>query len=126
MRASSSSISFGCTHERVPKRAAKRKSPNSWPKPRGAPWTGATTDATKWACSWRWRLFLAIASMRILRFLGLRPNERFSAILNSSLRIGRVYDSALDYLGVTAGDECEHLVRAMLRIRSYDLADIPI
>jgi hypothetical protein len=47
------------------------------------------------------------------------------AIRNPALRMARVYDSALDYLSATAGEDCGHLVRAMLRIRSYDLANVP-
>ncbi len=40
-------------------------------------------------------------------------------------RRGVFDDTALEYLGATAGEECEHLVRAMLRVRSYDLAKVP-
>ena len=41
------------------------------------------------------------------------------------LRPAIVFDSAIDYLGETAGEKCEYIVRAMLRLRSYDLASAP-
>ena len=41
------------------------------------------------------------------------------------LRPEIVFDSAIDYLGETAGEKCEYIVRAMLRLRSYDLASAP-
>ena len=49
-----------------------------------------------------------------------RPSET-----DSATRIGEVYQIALEYLGATAGEECEHVVRAMLRIRSFDLDNAP-
>lgn len=42
-----------------------------------------------------------------------------------ALRPECVFDSAIDYLSETAGQKCEHLVRAMLRLRSYDLSTAP-
>jgi hypothetical protein len=42
-----------------------------------------------------------------------------------ALRPEIVFDSAIDYLGETAGEKCEYIVRAMLRLRSYDLASAP-
>jgi hypothetical protein len=47
------------------------------------------------------------------------------SIQNPGIRIEGVYDSALDYLGATAGEECGYVVRAMLRIRRYDWANVP-
>ncbi len=43
-------------------------------------------------------------------------------------RIGRiqdVYETALNYMGKTAGDNNQYLVRALLRIRSYDRHSLP-
>ena len=42
-----------------------------------------------------------------------------------TLRPESVFDSAIDYLSATAGGKCEHLVRAMLRLRSYDMESAP-
>lgn len=42
-----------------------------------------------------------------------------------ALRPECVFDYAIDYLGETAGENCGYLVRAMLRLRSYDLASAP-
>lgn len=44
---------------------------------------------------------------------------------NPTLRIDFVYDAAIDYLTATAGEDCEHVVRALLRIRAYDFASAP-
>ena len=40
-------------------------------------------------------------------------------------RIATVYDRALEYLGEIAGEDGELIVRAMLRIRGFDLAGVP-
>ena len=47
------------------------------------------------------------------------------SIRNLDLRIHLVYDRALQYLEYTAGEDCEHVVRAMIRLRDWDLATAP-
>lgn len=44
------------------------------------------------------------------------------AIRNPALRMNAVYDRMLDYLGATAGERCELVVRAMIRLRDWDMA----
>jgi hypothetical protein len=46
-------------------------------------------------------------------------------IRNPSLRINAIYDRMLEYLGETAGDHCEFVVRAMIRLRDWDIATAP-
>jgi hypothetical protein len=41
------------------------------------------------------------------------------------LRPALAFDAALEYLGATAGVNCEYLVRAMIRLRSYELESAP-
>jgi hypothetical protein len=41
------------------------------------------------------------------------------------LRPALVFDSAIEYLRATAGANCHYLVRAMIRLRSYDLESAP-
>ena len=38
-------------------------------------------------------------------------------------RLRAIYDQAIDYLGETAGDDSEHVVRAMLRVRAHELEE---
>jgi hypothetical protein len=40
-------------------------------------------------------------------------------------RINEAFDEALFYLGATAGEDAEHVVRAMVRIRDSDFASVP-
>jgi len=40
-------------------------------------------------------------------------------------RILRLYTTAVDYLRATAGDGCRHLVRALVRIKGFDLRSVP-
>ncbi len=44
---------------------------------------------------------------------------------NSRQRIEALYDAAVDYLSATAGESCEYVVRALLRIRDFDPQDAP-
>lgn len=46
-------------------------------------------------------------------------------IRNPSLRINAIYDRMLEYLGETAGDRCELVVRAMIRLRDWDISTAP-
>jgi hypothetical protein len=46
-------------------------------------------------------------------------------IRNPSLRINAIYDHMLEYLGKTAGDRCEFVVRAMIRLRDWDISTAP-
>lgn len=43
-------------------------------------------------------------------------------VRNPELRINMVYEAAVEYLTATAGEDCEFVVRAMLRIRAHDFA----
>jgi hypothetical protein len=36
-------------------------------------------------------------------------------------RIDKVFRTAVDYLGQTAGPDCEYLVRALIRLRKHDV-----
>lgn len=40
-------------------------------------------------------------------------------------RILRLYAAAVDFLRATAGDGCRHLVRALVRIKGFDLGAVP-
>lgn len=42
------------------------------------------------------------------------------SIPNPTLRIEELYKTAVNYLGATAGEDCELIVRAMLRLRAFD------
>jgi hypothetical protein len=46
-------------------------------------------------------------------------------IRNPTLRIDAVFHEAVDHLKATAGQDCEFVVRALLRIRSYDFGTAP-
>jgi hypothetical protein len=43
----------------------------------------------------------------------------------SSDRIDRLFGQSLEYLGTTAGEDAEFVVRAMLRLRAFDFASVP-
>ena len=45
--------------------------------------------------------------------------------LSPSDRVGYLFRTAIDYLGATAGEESEFIVRAMLRTRAWDPASAP-
>lgn len=47
-------------------------------------------------------------------------------IPDATFRIHNLYDETLDYLGATAGEESEHIVRAMIRIRDFNLSLAPV
>ncbi|MCY2987100.1 MAG: hypothetical protein NTY19_04430 [Planctomycetota bacterium] len=47
------------------------------------------------------------------------------AIADPTLRLDNLFKETLDYLGATAGEHAEWIVRAMLRIRAFDLATVP-
>jgi hypothetical protein len=47
------------------------------------------------------------------------------AFPDTSSRIRQLYDYATDYLGDTAGENCSHLVRALIRIQQWSPADAP-
>lgn len=47
------------------------------------------------------------------------------SIPNPSLRINAVYDQMLEYLQATAGQKCGLVVRAMIRLRDWDLSTAP-
>jgi hypothetical protein len=48
-------------------------------------------------------------------------NEKFPLATRPEI----VFDSTIEYLGETAGEKCENVVRAMLRLRNYDLVSAP-
>ncbi|SPE42730.1 conserved hypothetical protein [Candidatus Sulfopaludibacter sp. SbA3] len=50
---------------------------------------------------------------------------RNPAIRNLALRINAVYDRMLEYLEETAGQRCELVVRAMIRLRDWDISTSP-
>ena len=44
---------------------------------------------------------------------------------NKTIRIETIYNAAVAYLTATAGEDCEYVVRALLRIRKYNLDQAP-
>jgi hypothetical protein len=46
-------------------------------------------------------------------------------IADPTMRLNNVFQETLDYLATTAGEQCERIVRAMLRIRAFDLNNVP-
>jgi hypothetical protein len=54
-----------------------------------------------------------------------RDQIRDQGVFRPYDRIRRVFQSALDYLGETSGDNNGNLVRALIRIRDYNLAAAP-
>jgi hypothetical protein len=58
-----------------------------------------------------------------LPWAGAAVDDR--ALLDLTERVEALYDLTLDYLGAVAGEKGERVVRALLRIRRYDLSSAP-
>ncbi len=50
---------------------------------------------------------------------------RDAGVRNLALRMNGLYDRMLEYLEETAGERCELVVRAMIRLRDWELASAP-